>query len=206
MGEAAQFFSWFTVQRYAFDAVIKCGDELAYFKYGQWQRQRVQGFLYELGLKLSAKAGDTGLSLEVLTGIMGGFCVVFLTLATVIIFTVVVLALSVMYFDFESGEVDVEDEIVITVDDLGNAGEGAFPSNSVARSLFVRVAPVNDPPFIHVPGAHVEYVHDEHSVPGGALDEAGDTPTRLTVETFWETYLARRARGVSKRTSLAPNY
>ena len=45
---------------------------------------------------------------------------------------------------------------------------GAFPSNSVERSLFVRVAPVNDPPFIHVPGAHVNYVHDEQSVPGGA--------------------------------------
>lgn len=34
----------------------------------------------------------------------------FLTLASVIIFTVVVLALSVMYFDFESGE--VEEKIV----------------------------------------------------------------------------------------------
>ena len=82
MGDMAQALSWLTVQRYAFDAVIKCTDELAYFKYGQWQRQKVQGFLYELGLKLSAKAGDTGLSLEVLTGVMVGFCVVFLSLAT----------------------------------------------------------------------------------------------------------------------------
>lgn len=32
----------------------------------------------------------------------------FLTLASVIIFTVVVLALSVMYFDFESGEVEAK--------------------------------------------------------------------------------------------------
>ena len=82
MGDVAQMFSWLTVQRYAFDAVIKCTDELAYFKYGQWQRQKVQGFLYELGLKLSAKAGDTGLPLEVLAGIMGGFCVIFLAAST----------------------------------------------------------------------------------------------------------------------------
>jgi hypothetical protein len=82
MGDVAQALSWLTVQRYAFDAVIKCTDELAYFKYGQWQRQKVQGFLYELGLKVSSKAGDTGLSLEVLSGIMGGFCVVFLGGAT----------------------------------------------------------------------------------------------------------------------------
>jgi len=82
MGDLAQSLSWLTVQRYAFDAVIKCTDELAYFKYGVWQRQKVQGFLYELGLKLSSKAGDTGLSLEVLIGAMGGFCVVFLCAAT----------------------------------------------------------------------------------------------------------------------------
>ena len=82
MGDVAQALSWLTVQRYAFDAVIKCTDELAYFKYGQWQRQKVQGFLYELGLKLSAKAGDTGLALGVLAGIMGAFCLIFLAMAT----------------------------------------------------------------------------------------------------------------------------
>jgi len=78
MSEVAQFCSWFTVQRYAFDAVLKCGDELAYFKYGQWQRQRVRGFLYELGLKGSASAEDMGLSLAQLTGCLLGFTVLFL--------------------------------------------------------------------------------------------------------------------------------
>ena len=78
MGDFAQFCSWFTVQRYAFDAVIKCGDELAYFKYGQWQRQRVRGFLYELGLKGSAKADDLGLALETLSLILLGFTVALL--------------------------------------------------------------------------------------------------------------------------------
>ena len=73
MGELAQLFSWLTVQRYAFDAVIKCGNELAYFKYGLWQRQRVRGFLYELGLKGSAGADDLGLSLLRLSGAMVGF-------------------------------------------------------------------------------------------------------------------------------------
>ena len=78
MGELAQLCSWLTVQRYAFDAVIKCGNELAYFKYGQWQRQRVRGFLYELGLKDSAQADDLGLSLLQLAGAMTGFIAVFL--------------------------------------------------------------------------------------------------------------------------------
>ncbi len=78
MGELAQLCSWFTVQRYAFDAVIKCGDELAYFKYGQWQRQGVRGFLYELGLKGTSGADDMGLSLGQLHAAMGGFTVVFL--------------------------------------------------------------------------------------------------------------------------------
>jgi ABC-type multidrug transport system ATPase subunit len=82
MSDLAQFCSWFTVQRYAFDAVIKCGDELAYFKYGQWQRQRVRGFLYELGLKDSSSADDMGLTLEQLYAFMGGFVLFFLLVAT----------------------------------------------------------------------------------------------------------------------------
>jgi hypothetical protein len=81
MSELAQFCSWFTVQRYAFDAVIKCGDELAYFKYGQWQRQGVRGFLYELGLKQSSDADDLGLSLEQLYACLGGFSILFLVSA-----------------------------------------------------------------------------------------------------------------------------
>jgi hypothetical protein len=81
MGEMARFCSWFTVQRYSFDAVIKCGEELAYFKYGQWQRQRVRGFLYELGLKDSAKADDLGLSLEALCASLLGFTLLFLAIA-----------------------------------------------------------------------------------------------------------------------------
>jgi ABC transport system ATP-binding/permease protein len=85
MGELAQLCSWFTVQRYAFDAVIKCGDELAYFKYGQWQRQRVRGFLYELGLKDSSKAEDLGLSLEQLYLALGGFTVLFLLVTTALV-------------------------------------------------------------------------------------------------------------------------
>ena len=75
MGDLAQALSWITVQRYAFDAVLKCTDELAYFKYGRWQRQGVEGFLYELGLKTSSKAGDQGLPLELLVGAMSGMAV-----------------------------------------------------------------------------------------------------------------------------------
>jgi ABC-type multidrug transport system ATPase subunit len=78
MSDIAQMCSWFTVQRYAFDAVLKCGDELAYFKYGQWQRQRVRGFLYELGLQGTSSAEDMGLSLVQLTGCLLGFTMLFL--------------------------------------------------------------------------------------------------------------------------------
>jgi ABC-type multidrug transport system ATPase subunit len=85
MGELAQLCSWFTVQRYAFDAVIKCGDELAYFKYGQWQRQRVRGFLYELGLKGSAKADDLGLTIDQLSAILVGFTLLFLLITSVLV-------------------------------------------------------------------------------------------------------------------------
>jgi ABC-type multidrug transport system ATPase subunit len=85
MGDLAAFLSWFTVQRYAFDAVIKCGDELAYFKYGSWQTQRVRGFLYELGLKFTAEADDIGLTLDQLCGILGGFTAVFLATTGVIV-------------------------------------------------------------------------------------------------------------------------
>ena len=85
MSEFAQFCSWFTVQRYAFDAVIKCGEDLAYFKYGQWQKQPVRGFLYELGLKPSSSANDMGLSLEQLIACLGGFSVLFLIVATALV-------------------------------------------------------------------------------------------------------------------------
>ena len=87
MGELAQVCSWLTVQRYAFDAVIKCGNELAYFKYGQWQRQRVRGFLYELGLKDSAQADDLGLSLMQLSGAMTAFIVTFLAATCLLVWT-----------------------------------------------------------------------------------------------------------------------
>jgi hypothetical protein len=85
MGELAKLCSWFTVQRYAFDAVLKCGDELAYFKYGKWQRQGVRGFLYELGLKDSSKADDMGLSLAELYGALGGFSLVFLGITAALV-------------------------------------------------------------------------------------------------------------------------
>jgi ABC-type multidrug transport system ATPase subunit len=85
MGDLAEFLSWFMVQRYAFDAVIKCGDELAYFKYGSWQTQRVRGFLYELGLKFTADVDDVGLSLEALCGILCGFTGLFLVTTTIIV-------------------------------------------------------------------------------------------------------------------------
>ncbi len=85
MGDLAAFLSWFTVQRYAFDAVIKCGDELAYFKYGSWQTQRVRGFLYELGLKFTAEADDIGLTLDQLCGILSGFTVFFLLVTSLIV-------------------------------------------------------------------------------------------------------------------------
>jgi ABC-type multidrug transport system ATPase subunit len=85
MGNLAETLSWMTLQRYSFDAVLKCMDELAYFKYGQWQRQKVQGFLYEFGLKMTSKVGDSGLSLETLSLIMAGFSGLFLAGCTLLV-------------------------------------------------------------------------------------------------------------------------
>jgi hypothetical protein len=83
MGAAAKFVTWFTIQRYAFDAVIKSGEEVAVATYrkGEWEHQPINGSLWKLGLKFTDSADDIGFTLTQLCGILGGFAVVVLVVA-----------------------------------------------------------------------------------------------------------------------------
>ncbi len=88
MGGMAKAVTWVTIQRYAFDAVIKCGDEVAVAtrKTAKWDRQRVNGALYELGLKFSDRADDIGFTLVQLCLILSGFAFVVLGVAVAIVY------------------------------------------------------------------------------------------------------------------------
>jgi len=78
MGVLAKALTWATVQRYTFDAVIKCGDELAVPSYtGDWQHQPINGSLWQLGLKFTDAADDRGFDLPHLVAIMAGFIILF---------------------------------------------------------------------------------------------------------------------------------
>ena len=87
MGASAKFVTWFTIQRYAFDAVIKSGEEVAVATYrkGEWEHQPINGSLWKLGLKFTDSADDIGFTLAQLCGILGGFAVVVLVAAIAIV-------------------------------------------------------------------------------------------------------------------------
>ncbi len=74
MGPLAKGVTWVTFQRYAFDAILKTGDEVANSTYtkGEFEAQAVGGTLWKLGLRETASVEDVGLSLPVLAGVMGG--------------------------------------------------------------------------------------------------------------------------------------
>jgi ABC-type multidrug transport system ATPase subunit len=70
MAPLAKLASWFTIQRYSFDAAIKCGESLAIRAYsGEWEAQPINGSLWKLGLKFSDAADDQGFCLAQLIGI-----------------------------------------------------------------------------------------------------------------------------------------
>ena len=77
----------FTIQRYAFDAVIKTGEEVAVetYKKGEWDSQPIGGTLWKLGLKFSDSADDMGFTLQQLCGIMGSFSLVILAATVAIV-------------------------------------------------------------------------------------------------------------------------
>src|SRR6185436_19073650 len=67
MGAVARGITWITVERFAFDALLKTGQNLVSPSKvpGQWDRRSISGPLYELGFK-PASANDFGLSLPIL--------------------------------------------------------------------------------------------------------------------------------------------
>jgi ABC-type multidrug transport system ATPase subunit len=86
MGLIAKGVTWVTLQRYALDASIKCGDALeAAFQYDKtrWEKQPISGTLYDLGLKPS-NPDEFGVPLPVLMAVLAGFGLLFVALATVI--------------------------------------------------------------------------------------------------------------------------
>ena len=84
MNRAAEAITKLTVDRFAFDAVIKTGEKLSYLKYGEWKRQAISGPLYDLGFK-PAGAQDFGLSLAELCAVIGAHGVIYLCIATALV-------------------------------------------------------------------------------------------------------------------------
>jgi len=86
MGPLARALTWATLQRYAFEAAIKCGGYLAVPTRvaGELERRAITGPLYELGLK-PAGIDDMGLSLWTLNGAMVAFGLVFLGATTLVV-------------------------------------------------------------------------------------------------------------------------
>ena len=84
MGAIAKFVTWFTFQRYTFDAFLKCGEEIATrTRRGDFEAQPINGTLWKLGLKMSDKADDIGFSLTELCTIIGLITVVLIVISGV---------------------------------------------------------------------------------------------------------------------------
>lgn len=73
-----------TIERYAFDALIKCGERVAVAssKAGEWKERPINGSLWQLGLKMTDAAEDQGYSLTTLILALGA------TAATLLLATV----------------------------------------------------------------------------------------------------------------------
>lgn len=84
MGPLAQAFTWVTIQRYTFDAIIKCGNLLAVstYKKGEWEQQPINGSLWKLGLKMSDAADDMGFSHPTLSAMLAAVVMVMLSATT----------------------------------------------------------------------------------------------------------------------------
>lgn len=75
----SKFVTWFVIQRYTFDAFLKCGEKLAVrTRRGDFEASPISGTLWKLGLKSTDSASDMGLLLPELAGIMIGLTLLFL--------------------------------------------------------------------------------------------------------------------------------
>ena len=91
MPRLAYGISWITFQRYAFDAIMKCGTHIWHNERGgqDYDDKPLTGIYYLLGLKPfydGASSYDLGLSLVELTGIQSGITAGALLLAVVIVY------------------------------------------------------------------------------------------------------------------------
>ena len=80
MGWVSKAVTWVVIQRYTFDAFLKCGEKIAVrSRRGDFEPQLINGTLWKLGLKMSDEADDIGLTLLELNWILFGiamFCLV----------------------------------------------------------------------------------------------------------------------------------
>ena len=81
MSWLSKLITWFVIQRYTFDAFLKCGEKLATrTRKGDFEPQLVNGTLWRLGLKTSDRADDIGFLLWELNGILGAITLAMLLL------------------------------------------------------------------------------------------------------------------------------
>ncbi len=84
MGPAAKALTWLTIQRYAFDATLKTGEEMAHHRRPgmDYDPMGILGILSRLGLKPteSGRSLELGLSLAELSAILGGVTVILVVL------------------------------------------------------------------------------------------------------------------------------
>ena len=88
MEPVAKALSWVTFQRYSFNAVLVCGDEIAMLdrRTADFDMTPLGGVLFQLGLKFTDEADDMGFSLAELCGIQGGFSLLMLAAAVAIVY------------------------------------------------------------------------------------------------------------------------
>ena len=73
MGWLSKAITWVVIQRYTFDAFLKCGEKIAVrSRRGDFEPQLINGTLWKLGLKMSDEADDIGLTLFELNWILFG--------------------------------------------------------------------------------------------------------------------------------------
>lgn len=81
MGWLSKAITWVVIQRYTFDAFLKCGEKIAVrSRRGDFEPQLINGTLWKLGLKMSDEADDIGLTLIELNWILFGMALLLLGL------------------------------------------------------------------------------------------------------------------------------
>ncbi len=81
MGWLSKAITWVVIQRYTFDAFLKCGEKIAVrSRRGDFEPQLINGTLWKLGLKMSDEADDIGLTLLELNWVLFGMALLLMGL------------------------------------------------------------------------------------------------------------------------------